>query len=225
MTKIIKIAHRGFSNIQLENTLEAFNNAIKYKFDMIELDVRLCKYNQLVIYHDSYIKKNNKIFFIKDLSYEELLNINPNIITLPIFFQHIDKSKIKINIDIKGDSKIIKYILEYLNNTFLNFDNIILTSFNLNIIQEINNFNKNNPYKYINKGFITENRFDLITLDILLKDIEFLIINWNNLSEEIINYCHKNDKKILCYTCKNSDEYNYIKLFNIDGIITDIYLI
>lgn len=225
MNKLIKIAHRGFSNKEIENTMEAFNNAIKYKFDMIELDIRLCASNDLVIYHDPSIKKNNNIFFIKDLSYEELLNINPNIITLPIFFQHIDKSKIKINIDIKGETKIVKYLLEFLDNKFSDFDNIILTSFNLNIVHEIINFNKNYPCKYINKGFITENIFDLNTLDIILKNIEYLIIYWNNLNYDIIDYCHKNDKKIFCYTCTNLLEYKYIKKFDIDGIISDVYLI
>ena len=223
MDKIFRIAHRGYSNKNLENTLEAFNNAIKLNFDMIELDVHLCKSEDIVIFHDSYINKNNKHYFIKDLTYSQILELNSNVITLPIFFDNINKSKIKINIDIKGDNSITKYLLKYLNSRFSDFENIILTSFNLNIVKEIIQFNKKSNKK-IEKGFITENIFDLLTLEIILKDIEYLVIYWSNLSNDIVDFCHKNNKKIFCYTCKNKDDYKYIKLFNINGIVTDIYL-
>ena len=76
MSKILKIAHRGFTdNKTKENTINAFINAKNVGFDMIELDIQLCKNNIIVIYHDLYI--NNK--FIKDLTYNELKKIDTKI--------------------------------------------------------------------------------------------------------------------------------------------------
>ena len=37
----MKIAHRGYKYI--DNSILAFENAIKEGFDMIELDIQLCK--------------------------------------------------------------------------------------------------------------------------------------------------------------------------------------
>ena len=39
----IEIAHRGYSSKHADNSKEAFNEAIIHKFDMIELDIQLCK--------------------------------------------------------------------------------------------------------------------------------------------------------------------------------------
>ena len=52
---MLKIAHRGYSKHYKENTLCAFNEAVNHKFDMIELDIQLCKSDHIVIYHDEHI--------------------------------------------------------------------------------------------------------------------------------------------------------------------------
>ena len=131
MNSFLKIAHRGFSLIKKrENTLFAFQNAIIKKFDMIELDIQLCKSKDIIIYHDSYIDYNNKFLFIKDLTFDEIHKINPYIITLPFLFENINKDRIKIYLDIKGNTEIIPHLLNFLNNRFNNFDNLILAILN-----------------------------------------------------------------------------------------------
>ena len=83
MSKILKIAHRGFTDSKTkENTLNAFINAKNLGFDMIELDIQLCKNNIIVIYHDLYIDGR----FITDLTYNEIKKIDKDIITLDFFF-------------------------------------------------------------------------------------------------------------------------------------------
>ena len=64
---------------------------------MIELDIILTKDNKIAIYHDTFI--NDKL--IKNITYDELRNIDKDIILLETFFKIIDTSKIKIYIDIK----------------------------------------------------------------------------------------------------------------------------
>ena len=55
---MLKIAHRGYSALYTDNTIEAFTSAIEYDFDMIELDIQLCKYDDIIVFHDTMI--NNK---------------------------------------------------------------------------------------------------------------------------------------------------------------------
>ena len=83
---MLKIAHRGYSYKYEDNTLASFLGAIKEGFDMIELDIQMCKEGTLVIYHDLFIKGQ----FVKDLCVHELKEINPDLLTLNELFVCLD---------------------------------------------------------------------------------------------------------------------------------------
>jgi glycerophosphoryl diester phosphodiesterase len=69
---MISIAHRGFSHNFKDNSFEAFEQAIKSNFDMIELDIQLNKDNEIVVFHDIHL--NFKL--IKDMNYQECRDNN-----------------------------------------------------------------------------------------------------------------------------------------------------
>ena len=54
---MFKVAHRGASGYEPENTILAFKKALELQVDMIELDARLCKTGELVIIHDEDLKR------------------------------------------------------------------------------------------------------------------------------------------------------------------------
>ena len=94
---ILKIAHRGYSELYGDNNIISFQKAIENNFDMIEMDIQLSKNNDIIIYHDIHIQNR----YIKNIHSEELY-LNYNIITLTDFFSQVDYKKIKINFDLKG---------------------------------------------------------------------------------------------------------------------------
>ena len=49
---MLKIAHRGLSATNPDNSIESFVCAVEAGFDMIELDIQLCKNNEIVVFHD-----------------------------------------------------------------------------------------------------------------------------------------------------------------------------
>ncbi|WP_163834811.1 glycerophosphodiester phosphodiesterase [Spartinivicinus ruber] len=51
------IAHRGGRGLWPENTLYAFQKAVKLGVDMLELDIRQTKDGQLVVLHDEYVDR------------------------------------------------------------------------------------------------------------------------------------------------------------------------
>lgn len=66
-------AHRGASGYAPENTMSAFELAIKQNADGVELDVQLTKDGTLVVIHDEKIDRvTNGIGFVKDYTYDEL---------------------------------------------------------------------------------------------------------------------------------------------------------
>ena len=65
------VAHRGFSSMYSDNSLEAILAANKLQcIEGIEVDVRLTKDNELVLMHTDYIGFNR----VEDFTYEELRN-------------------------------------------------------------------------------------------------------------------------------------------------------
>ncbi len=71
------ISHRGYHGDGIiENTLEAFSKSIRYSFP-IELDVYLTKDHQLVVFHDSTLKRLMGIDQrVEDCNYSELLQFS-----------------------------------------------------------------------------------------------------------------------------------------------------
>lgn len=73
----IKIAHRGASAYEPENTLRSFERAIELKADMIELDVRQSIDGHLVVMHDETVDRttdSSGLVALKTLS--ELKDLN-----------------------------------------------------------------------------------------------------------------------------------------------------
>lgn len=56
-SKLLKIAHRGASGTEPENTLRSFRKAIQLKVDMIECDVHLTKDQRVVVIHDETVDR------------------------------------------------------------------------------------------------------------------------------------------------------------------------
>ena len=201
----MKIAHRGYKYI--DNTILAFENAIKEGFDMIELDIQLCKSGEIVIYHDIII--NNR--YIIDITLEELRKFN--IITFNDFLAKIDINKIKIYLDLKGCDRLADILMLYLEN--IDLTNIYIGSFNRKHLHKL--FNKN-----LKLGYITDNCFTNDEIDILTKNMTFISYEWSNIDQDMINYCKSKGLLVFVYTIKNISEYELISNFKIDGFVSDI---
>jgi len=53
---MLVIAHRGFSSQYTENTIIAFQQALKLKVDVIELDIHQVEH-EFLVFHDPYLNK------------------------------------------------------------------------------------------------------------------------------------------------------------------------
>lgn len=67
------LAHRGFSSSYPENTMLAFEEAVKAGAHGLELDVQLCKDDRLVVFHDERLDRiTNVKGLVKDYTLKEL---------------------------------------------------------------------------------------------------------------------------------------------------------
>jgi glycerophosphoryl diester phosphodiesterase len=118
--KFFKIAHRGASAYEPENTLRSFKLAFDMKADMIELDIRKSKDGHLVVIHDSTVNRTtNGRGYVKDLTLAELKRLDAGkgekIPTLEEVIE-VGAGKTKFAIEIKEqgtEKKAINLIKEY----------------------------------------------------------------------------------------------------------------
>ena len=214
---MLKIAHRGYSDRYKDNTLQSFKKAIEAKFDMIELDIQLCKSGEIIIYHDTFIGSK----MIIDCTLEELKILDKDILTLYDFFRKIDSRKIKIFLDLKGFDEIVEPLVTFLkdNIIFIYFKNIYISSFNFTIIEKLKK--QNIPYKL---GITTCNNYTYNQLDQMLDKIYFVCIDWSVLNKNFVDYLKEKNKIVFSCTCDNMFTYNYMKNFNLDGIVSNIII-
>ena len=207
------IAHRGHSDKYPDNSTEAFVDAIKKGFDMIELDINICKSKELIIHHDTTI--NGKC--IEDYTINELSSFN--IITLEYYFNYINKNQIKTYIDVKGNNIVINYLIDFLNlNSNIDKSLVYIASFNINHLDTVKNSNLN-----CKLGLITCNKFTLN--DNKLFTYDFYAFNWELYDNELYEFLKYKKKKVFIYTCHNITEFKYIQSkYKYDGLISNIYM-
>ena len=71
--KILSIAHRGGSYEKVENTIEAFRNAINSGVELLEMDLQLTKDGVIVVCHDENLRRLcDQDVNISNLNYNEL---------------------------------------------------------------------------------------------------------------------------------------------------------
>ncbi len=137
-------AHRGASGDAPENTLEAFDLAVRAGADGVELDVHCCRSGELVVAHDETVDRvSDGTGQIRDLSLPELKRLrfnrmhpeyeNARIPLLSEVFQLLRPTGLRINIELKNS--IVDYpdlerkVLEAAAREF-SLDRILFSSFN-----------------------------------------------------------------------------------------------
>lgn len=202
------IAHRGIHNNEdtPENSLKAFKKAKENNYP-IELDVKITKDNQLVIFHDSNLERmtglnfNLEDFTLKALKELNLLNTNEKIPTLKEALELID-NKVLIDIEIKHTKRfkeLCNILLEELN-TYPG--EIIISSFNPRIIKYIKN-NSNYTCGLLIKNKTNHKIYDKISktkLPILYSKSDFVAI-----SKKIIDK-YKTELPIFVWTIVSKEE-------------------
>ncbi len=209
----LKIAHRGLSSGFKDNSQIAFEKAIEWNFDMIELDIQLCKDKKVVVCHDNYYK--NK--YISEYTSDELLQ--EGFLFLEDFFNIVKDSSIKLFFDLKGNEKVATKLIEHIQSrNDIIYNNIYISSFNRLFHKEIVKCGL--PIKI---GFTTDTLFNTEDFAKLSKDIDFVCLCWDILHKDTIDYCKNNNILVFSYTVDNDFILKHMRNFNVDGIISNYF--
>lgn len=229
-------AHRGlFNKIDPENSVEAFDNAIKRGFG-IELDVQFSKDKQLVVFHDDNLKRvTGDRRNVCNVEYKELqtLKLSNTEKTIPLFKDILKKidGKVPLIVEIKHG----KYAKELAEETFKllkeykgkyaiqSFDPFILNWFVKNQPQVIRGQLSASPKNYI--GFKSYEKFILANLFLDFKSKpDYISYELKGLPNFMVSFSKKIFKiPVLVWTIKDENQLKVAKLCA-DSYIFDSFI-
>ncbi|WP_423190194.1 glycerophosphodiester phosphodiesterase [Alkalibacterium sp. f15] len=227
----LNIAHRGFSGRYPENTLVAFERAYEAGADGMELDVRLTKDKEVVIFHDETIDrmtggtgKLNDYTLIDLESYPITHPLQENIKqqyipTLSDYLIWAENKHILTNIELKSegveDNDLEQKVAEALRKFNIE-ETIIISSFHQKNIERIKQF-----MPTVKTGLLLF-ECDEPTIQ-RAKDLgaEFIHLKASGLNAQIIQLANEYGMSINVWTVNESEELKKINNLDIEGIITD----
>lgn len=214
------IAHRGASAECRANTVEAFRLAVEMGTDFVELDVRRSRDDVLIISHDAHLPDGR---FIVQHDCEDLPE------WLPTLAEALEACEgAKVNLEIKNEPDAPDYDAAHqisdatvgLALAFLDVEDLLISSFNLDTVKRIQAVNPDIPV-----GFVTG--FDVMQVQMLLEHaVEAkmdAVVPWDStVDRRFIERAHDAGLVVNAWTVDEPDRMRELIEMGIDGLITNV---
>jgi glycerophosphoryl diester phosphodiesterase len=228
--KILIIAHRGVTYSGLpENSLPGFQSALDEDYDGIELDVRLTKDKELVVFHDIRLERLTQdgrgMVRTKVLSDLKRLRLkSSSVITgIPTLAEVLDMFKATnklVNIEIKSEmpmrGKIEQRVIDLIHHYGVK-RNVVVSSFNPLVIRKIQKIDRG-----IRTGFIYQKRLPNFNQ----KLAKGLIVNswhpnYRGVSALLLERAGEAGCRVFPWTVNEEKDLMRMMELDVDGVITD----
>jgi len=223
MGKILKIGHRGAKGHVAENTLASFQKALDLRVDGVELDVHRTSDGEIVVIHDETLDRTTDGKGSVDvLTLSELRRLKVEkehqIPMLSEVFDLVDR-KCFVNVELKGNGTakpVTKLIERYVTKKDWNYSDFLVSAFDWNALQEVIHLNPEIPI-----GILA-----LTNLDLAIGFAEYsgafsIHPYFHLLTAENSKLMQQKGFRVFPWTVNETEDIRKIKLFNINGIITD----
>lgn len=213
------IAHRGIHNNKEipENSMLSFKKALQEGIP-IELDIRLTKDNNLIVFHDNNLyrmtKRNDfvKMKTLQEIKELYLLDTKEKIPTLKEVLDLVN-NKVLLDIEIKTTNQNINLIRKLIEELDYYQGNFIIKSFNPRIIKILKRKRPNYQCGLLLTTYqknIIYKTLTLFPLILVYYKPDFLAINKKMSTNKFIKFYEKNHK-ILLWTIKSKKELEKYK--------------
>ncbi|GER86680.1 glycerophosphoryl diester phosphodiesterase [Dictyobacter vulcani] len=242
---LLRIAHRGGSQLAPENTLAAFRNALTMPVDMVELDVQLSSDGQLVVFHDATMERlTDGEGNILDLDFAYLRSLNaaahfaggwPQTEQMPTLREVLTlaRNRTRVCIEIKFSERdgnygryphIAELVVRDLRATKM-VDQVIVISFDWVMLAKLRRLEAD----LVTGAIVSDNLWsadDDPQLVKLAKQITLAGCNWIHLDRqlftpEILSLIHHNGFKLGIWTVNELAELHMLADAGVDSLTTD----
>lgn len=224
-------AHRGFRAAAPENTMAAFEAALKLPIDGVEFDVQMTGDQKLVVIHDETLDRTTNGFgYIKDHTYSEIQKYDAGswfskefagqkVPLLDDVLALLSKYDVLVHIELKTGFvpyKGIEELMVRLVDKYKMKERVIVSSFNPSSIKNV---------KLINPSYKTA----LLQEEVLSNTIDFVKelkaeavhVNYENIDAADVERFHESDIPVRCYTVNDQADMEKIISAKVDGVFTD----
>ena len=220
-------AHRGASVKYPENTMAAFIGAKKQGANWIELDVQQTKDKQIIVSHDTNLKRVTGVDKdVINLTYEEIEKLDAGKFKdikfagekIPLLVDVIDYAKdnnLKLNIELKPTGKEVdfeKQVVEIIKEKEFTED-CVITSQVYEVLENVKKADKKLETVYVMSiayGEITK-----------LKAADHFSVEASNVNNELVRKVHREGKQLYAWTVNTKESIQNMIEYNVDNIITD----
>jgi glycerophosphoryl diester phosphodiesterase len=233
---MLKIAHRGASGYEPENTLRSFRKAIQLKCDAIELDVHLTKDDQLVVIHDETVNRTtNGKGKISNFTLKELKKLDAGkgekIPTLQEVIK-VCRNKCKLIVEIKELNSAKKVAEIVVKERFVK-ETIMSSNHKESLLEAKKNGINAALIYWSTKTNWGQVLFDIsrllmlpITKRLILRRVKTANVNEVNLTSPLatkgmIDFLHKNNLKVNVWVANSKNKIERLKLLAVDGIYSN----
>jgi len=233
---MLKIAHRGASGYEPENTLRSFRKGIQLKCDAIELDVHLTKDQKLVVIHDETVNRTtNGKGKVSEMTLKELKKLDAGkgekIPTLQEVIT-VCRNKCKLIVEIKELNSAKKVAEIIVKERFVK-ETIMSSNHKESLLEAKKNGIKGALIYWSTKTNWGQVLFDIfhwlilpITKRLILrraKDANVDIVNLTLplVTKSVVNLLHENNLKVNVWVANSKKDVERLKLLAVDGIFSN----
>lgn len=214
---VLWVAHRGLSSKAIENTIDSFKMASELPFFGIECDIHITKDRQIIVHHDSSIKRLTNIdLLIKDATYEELLQIDFSFPTLKEYLDICKKGQKYSIIEFKGlwTPEDIDFVYNKVKD-FNYLDKTIFISFYDENLINVRKLDSNVKLQYLT------GKYNQDVLQMCMKHHIDLDLYYPTITKEMVEEILANQIEINAFTVNDVNEANRLIALGVKYITTD----
>lgn len=219
-------AHRGYSAVYPENTMAACIGAVEIGADCMEIDVQQTKDGEIVVMHDSNLKRTTGVDAnIWETTYEELRYLDAGswfdvkfkeetIPTLEEVLRYA-RGKIWVNIELKptgNETDFEEAVIEIIEKTHTE-KMVYVSSMKYECLEAVKEINPS-----IRTVYITSVSFGNYEE---LAAADGYSVEASMLTQKFVNRAHNDGKEIHVWTINKEDSMEEIMKMDIDAIVTD----
>jgi glycerophosphoryl diester phosphodiesterase len=218
MRKPIVIAHRGDSRNALENSQDAIRRALSIPVDMIEVDVRRSRDNQLYLMHD----KSTGRTCDRDISIESSLGADVSAIRLkngeriPALREVLDtvQTRASLNLEIKSEGAGALAAAEIVGSGY--DGEVVFTSF---LDREVVDARRIMP------GALAGEIFDTFSMSNLpgyrSKGYGLISLKHKTVTRQLVEACHERRIRVFVWTVDDEEDMERFLEWGVDGIYSN----
>ena len=220
------VAHRGASSLAPENTMASVLKALELGADQCEIDVQLTKDGEVVLLHDSLLKRTaGRPGALSDYTLDELRDFEVGkwfgqdfsgepIPTLTEVIRAV-KGKMLLNIEIKvsrEETDIVSKVVDIIHSEGI-IKKCLVTSFGRAEVEKVKELDPR-----IRTGFIFSQKYPP---DVFEGNWEALSCNYRVVDANFVTKAKEFKKKIYVWTVDDAEEMKRLIALQVDGIITN----